>query len=69
MTYPELTLHNFIGFFETIKRHTYNTEKEYLYDEMLQRFFSCINMLKKLSKQKTTNFFVKFLIYKQIEKL
>lgn len=46
MTYPELTLHNFVAFVETIKRHTYNTEKEYLYDEMLQRFFSRIKDVK-----------------------
>ena len=39
---------NFVAFFETIKRHTYNTEKEYLYDEMLQRFFSRIKDVKKV---------------------
>ena len=39
---------NFVAFFETIKRHTYNSEKEYLYDEMLQRFFSRIKDVKKV---------------------
>lgn len=40
---------NFMAFFDTIKRHTYNTENEYLYGEMMQKFYDRIRLAKQSS--------------------
>ncbi|MGM9851247.1 MAG: PD-(D/E)XK nuclease family protein [Muribaculaceae bacterium] len=44
---------NFMAFFNTIKRHTYNTENEYLYGEMMQKFYDRIRLAKQSSSEKS----------------
>lgn len=44
---------NFEAFVDTIKRHTYNTENEYLYGEMMQKFYDRIRLAKQSSSDKS----------------